>query len=96
MAHAVLEIVVSLVVLFTMQWKLALILVVSIPVIGVAIAILMTKCHPLFELMQQKIDELNEGLAENLVGIRVVKAFCGRTTRRRSSSRPTTPSPTRA
>ena len=58
-----------------MQWKLALILVASIPVIGVAIAILMTKCHPLFELMQQKIDELNEKVQENLVGIRVVKAF---------------------
>ena len=69
------QIVVSLVVLFTMQWKLALILVASIPVIGVAIAILMTKCHPLFELMQQKIDELNEKVQENLVGIRVVKAF---------------------
>ena len=69
------QIVVSLVVLFTMQWKLALILVAAIPVIGVAIAILMTKCHPLFELMQQKIDELNEKVQENLVGIRVVKAF---------------------
>ena len=69
------QIIVSLVVLFTMQWQLALILVASIPVIGVAIAILMTKCHPLFELMQQKIDELNEKVQENLVGIRVVKAF---------------------
>ena len=69
------QIIVSLVVLFTMQWQLALILVASIPVIGVAIAILMTKCHPLFELMQKKIDELNEKVQENLVGIRVVKAF---------------------
>lgn len=39
-------IVVSLVVLFTMEWRLALILVAAIPIIGGAIGLLMYKCHP--------------------------------------------------
>lgn len=69
------QIFVSLVVLFIMQWQLALILVAAIPIIAGAIGLLMYKCHPLFEMMQKKIDELNEKVQENLVGIRVVKAF---------------------
>ena len=69
------QIVVSLVVLFSMEWRLALILVAAIPVIGAAIGLLMFKCHPLFELMQNKIDAMNEKVQENLVGIRVVKSY---------------------
>ena len=68
-------IVVSLVVLFTMEWRLALILVAAIPIIGGAIGLLMYKCPPLFELMQSKIDAMNEKVQENLVGIRVVKSY---------------------
>ena len=40
-----------------------------------AIALLMKVCTRLFDLMQQKIDGLNNVLQENLVAIRVVKAF---------------------
>ena len=69
------QIVVSLVVLFTMEWRLALVLVAAIPIIGAAIGLLMYKCHPLFELMQNKIDAMNEKVQENLVGIRVVKSY---------------------
>ncbi|MCD8143831.1 MAG: ABC transporter ATP-binding protein/permease [Oscillospiraceae bacterium] len=69
------QIVVSLVVLFYLKWQLALILVAAIPVIGAAIGILMYKCHPLFQTMQNKIDAMNEKVQENLVGIRVVKAY---------------------
>ncbi len=69
------QIVVSLVVLFYLKWQLALILVAAIPVIGAAIGILMYKCHPLFQMMQNKIDAMNEKVQENLVGIRVVKAY---------------------
>ncbi len=69
------QVVVSLVVLFYMEWRLAMILVVAIPIIGACIGVLMYKCHPLFKMMQSKIDALNEKVQENLVGIRVVKAY---------------------
>jgi ATP-binding cassette, subfamily B, multidrug efflux pump len=69
------QIFVSLAVLFSMQWQLALILVAAIPIIAGAIGLLMYKCHPLFVIMQKKIDELNEKVQENLVAIRVVKSY---------------------
>lgn len=50
-------------------------LVVVIPLMILAIGILMKICTRLFETMQKKIDGLNNTLQENLVAIRVVKAF---------------------
>ncbi len=55
--------------------RLAVILLIIIPLMALAIAILMRICSRLFEVMQKKIDGLNNVLQENLVAIRVVKAF---------------------
>ncbi|WP_251315938.1 ABC transporter ATP-binding protein [Flintibacter muris] len=55
--------------------RLAVVLLVIIPVMVLAIALLMKICTRLFELMQRKIDGLNNVLQENLVAIRAVKAF---------------------
>ena len=55
--------------------RLAVVLLVVIPLMILAISILMKICTKLFEVMQTKIDGLNNTLQENLVAIRVVKAF---------------------
>ena len=55
--------------------RLAVILLVIIPLMVLAIALLMKICTRLFDAMQKKIDGLNNVLQENLVAIRVVKAF---------------------
>ncbi len=55
--------------------RLALVLLVIIPLMALAIAVLMKICTRLFDVMQKKIDGLNNVLQENLVAIRVVKAF---------------------
>ena len=55
--------------------QLAMILLVIIPLMVLAIAVLMKVCTKLFDAMQKKIDGLNNVLQENLVAIRVVKAF---------------------
>ena len=55
--------------------RLAVILLVIIPLMALAIAVLMKICTRLFDAMQKKIDGLNNVLQENLVAIRVVKAF---------------------
>ena len=55
--------------------RLAIVLLVIIPLMTLAIAVLMKVCTRLFDLMQKKIDGLNNVLQENLVAIRVVKAF---------------------
>ncbi|MGE4277738.1 MAG: ABC transporter ATP-binding protein [Lawsonibacter sp.] len=65
----------ALVISIYLNPRLAIILLVIIPAMVVVIAVLMKICTKLFEVMQTKIDGLNNTLQENLVAIRVVKAF---------------------
>lgn len=55
--------------------RLALIFVVAIPVLVVAIAWLSVAAYPRFRVMLEKYDKLNTTVQENLIAIRVVKAF---------------------
>ncbi len=55
--------------------RLSLVFLCAIPVLGIAIAIIMTKAHPRFQAMLTKYDNMNASVQENLVGIRTVKAF---------------------
>ena len=55
--------------------RLAVILLVVIPLMALVIGLLMKLCTKLFEVVQARIDALNNTLQENLVAIRVVKAF---------------------
>ena len=67
--------VVALVISLSINAKVAIVLLVIIPIMAVAIAVIMKICGRLFGVMQKKIDGLNNTLQENLVAIRVVKAF---------------------
>lgn len=55
--------------------SLALVFLVAIPVLGITLGLIVTKAFPLFEKMLGKYDKLNSIVQENLIGIRVVKAF---------------------
>jgi ATP-binding cassette subfamily B protein len=65
----------SLILAFVINARLALILVVVIPVLFTVVYLIMKKGFPLFSQVQQKLDRINTVLQENLSGIRVVKAF---------------------
>ena len=54
---------------------LAWLLVVSIPVLLIAVGLIIRKMVPLFRVMQVKVDGLNRILREQIAGIRVVRAF---------------------
>lgn len=54
---------------------LTLVLVVSIPILALAIFLIASKGVPLFKAMQVRLDRLNLVLRENLTGIRVIRAF---------------------
>jgi ATP-binding cassette subfamily B protein len=75
MVRAVVMLVAALAVCVSINARLSVVLFVIIPVMALAIAALMTVCNKLFRVMQQKIDDLNGRVQENLVAIRVVKAF---------------------
>lgn len=55
--------------------KLSLIFIAIIPILAIAIFLIVRKGMPLFKAMQEKLDHLNLVLRENLMGIRVVRAF---------------------
>ncbi|MCM1149329.1 MAG: ABC transporter ATP-binding protein/permease [Butyricicoccus sp.] len=65
----------ALIVCATINARLTVILLVAVPVMGLAIGLLMRTCYRLFERFQKKIDGLNDSVQENLIAIRVVKAF---------------------
>ncbi len=60
---------------FSKDARLALIIVAVIPVLFVFIYFVQKKGIPYFRLMQTKLDGLNRVLREGLTGIRVVRAF---------------------
>ncbi|MGN0106498.1 MAG: ABC transporter ATP-binding protein [Hominilimicola sp.] len=55
--------------------RLALVLVVVIPVLAVVIAALLKTAFPRFGIMQKKLDNLNSGVQENITNVRVIKSF---------------------
>ena len=55
--------------------KLSLLLLVSIPVMGAFIGIVMVRVIPLFRAMQFRIDRINQVLREQITGVRVIRAF---------------------
>lgn len=51
------------------------IFVITIPIILIFVTIVMMRSFPLFKTMQEKIDKVNNVMRENLLGVRVIKAF---------------------
>jgi len=60
---------------FRINPKMALLFVIAIPTIAIGILIISSIAHPRFERMMKKFDGLNAAIQENLVGIRIVKAY---------------------
>src|SRR5699024_9481736 len=54
---------------------LALIFTVALPLLGIGMYFIMSRAHPRFEAMLKKYDAMNASVQENLIAIRVVKAF---------------------
>jgi ATP-binding cassette subfamily B protein len=63
------------VILLVMNWKLALITLTVVPLAGWLLANFLTRNGALFRQVQEQLGDLNAILQENLLGIRVVKAF---------------------
>jgi ATP-binding cassette subfamily B multidrug efflux pump len=55
--------------------KLSVVFLIAIPVLGMALSVIALKAHPRFLAMLKQYDQLNTTVQENLIGIRVAKAF---------------------
>ncbi len=63
---------------FRINARLAVVYLIAIPVLALAIGTLSAKAHGYFRSMFKKYDVLNAAVQENLIAIRVVKAFVRR------------------
>ena len=54
---------------------LALVLIVAVPVLAAVVAMQLSRTHPIFMAMQDRIDDVNQVLREQITGMRVVRAF---------------------
>ena len=55
--------------------SLSVVFLFAIPILGGAVALIISQAHPRFEKMLKQYDSMNGKIQENLIGIRVVKAF---------------------
>lgn len=65
----------ALIMAFTINSRLAMIILIVIPLLTIVIAIILTTAYPRFGVMQKKLDTLNSGIQEALINVRVVKSF---------------------
>jgi len=75
MTGAALMMIGSLVLLFVTNWRLSLVMIVIVPVTFGIFGRLASRIRPMFKQVQERLSRLNTVLQENLVGVRVVKAF---------------------
>ena len=75
LVRAPLMLVFAVVIAVRINASLALIIAVAIPVLSLFIYIILHHGLPFFEKVQQRLDNVNEVVQENLVNVRVVKSF---------------------
>lgn len=60
---------------FRMNSQLAILFLIAVPIIVISILIISNLAHPRFVKMMKTIDGMNSAIQENLIGIRIVKAY---------------------
>ncbi|MGG1685806.1 ABC transporter ATP-binding protein [Pseudalkalibacillus sp. NRS-1564] len=75
MVRAPLLVVGGVIMAFVVDVQLALLLTAAIPLVIVFLYFVMKKGVPLFSSVQEKLDRVNGVMRENLVGVRLIKAY---------------------
>ncbi|MDE7070771.1 MAG: ABC transporter ATP-binding protein/permease [Clostridia bacterium] len=65
----------SLIMAFVINYKVALIFLAVIPVLGIGLFVMFRFVDPIFTRVFKKYDAMNESIQENIKGIRVVKSY---------------------
>jgi ATP-binding cassette subfamily B multidrug efflux pump len=75
LANAVVMLVGTTVLLLYLDWQLALVALAIVPIIAVLLVRFVGRIRPLFREVQQTLGRLNTVLQEDLLGVRVIRAF---------------------
>lgn len=65
----------AIIMALTINVKLALVICIVVPILGICLFLLITTAFPRFGIMQKKIDRVNSTIQETLTNVRVVKSF---------------------
>lgn len=65
----------ALIMAIKLNAQLATVFLIAMPVLGFGLYFIMSRAHPRFKAMLERYDALNSDVQENLIAIRVVKAF---------------------
>jgi ATP-binding cassette, subfamily B, multidrug efflux pump len=55
--------------------RLSSLLLVAVPLLGVIVSLIIAQMRPLFRQMQERLDNINRVLREQITGVRVIRAF---------------------
>ena len=75
LANAVVMLLGTTVLLLYLDWQLALVALAVVPIIAVLLVRFVGRIRPLFREVQQTLGSLNTVLQEDLLGVRVIRAF---------------------
>lgn len=75
MVRAPMMLVLATIMAVSLNARLSTVFLVAIPILAIALYVIAKSAYPRFRVMLQKYDKLNAIIQENLIGIRVVKAF---------------------
>ena len=75
LANAVVMLIGTTVLLLYLDWQLALVALAIVPIIAVLLVRFVGRIRPLFREVQQTLGRLNTVLQEDLLGVRVIRAF---------------------
>ncbi len=62
--------------------QLSSLLLVAVPALGIIVILIINRMRPLFRLMQERIDKINQVMREQITGVRVIRAFVRDTSER--------------
>lgn len=63
------------VILFALDWPLALLTLLPVPILAVAMRLFNTRVRPIYRQIRDRLGDINAELQDNISGIRVIQAF---------------------
>ncbi|MBI9046355.1 MAG: ABC transporter ATP-binding protein [Anaerolineaceae bacterium] len=71
----VLRLVGALVLLFWLNWKLALLVCIPIPILALSLRLFNQRIRPVYRKMRARLGDINAKLQDNISGIQIIQAF---------------------
>ena len=67
--------IVVLILMFSFDWRLTLAALLPAPLVSIAVAVLGSRIHTIFQAIQEQFSDISSMVQENLQGVRVVRAY---------------------